>query len=110
MGLPCAWLGMTAATRSAKFFVCFLGRQVSLGMTRAHRYTTEIQTVQDAADAARLHRYRKSFLDPCSKIDEPPTNEPVLLNIGTCLHPCHEFGLLLAGQTRLGAAAMRLVG
>jgi len=52
IGVSRACSGMTALTRSAKFFVCLLRRRVLPRMARPHRQPPKAEAAQHRADAA----------------------------------------------------------
>jgi hypothetical protein len=79
-------------------------------MLRAHREPPERQLVQQLTNRAFVETNVKALLDPSLQVDTPPAHHAIALEIGACVHPGLDLGLLLRRQTRLGAVAAGLVG
>ena len=75
IGLPCLVGGIAAATRSAKFFVRLLCGGIRLRTARPNRDVAEGQRLQDAADAAFIHRHEKARQDTLAQVAQPPAHD-----------------------------------
>lgn len=101
---------MTAATRSAWFFMRLPGGRIGLGVARAHRHATEAEAMQQVADAALVQLDLELSRDLLAQIDHTPADHALGLEVGTGSHPLGHRRLLPLRQLARRTAFMRLVG
>ena len=100
---------MVAATRSTKFFVRFLRRDVLSGVARAHRHPGKLQPCQKFTHRPLVHLNAEAPRDLITQVAAPPAHRLVLFQRRTRPHPVSDRCLLLFGQFALRPAGVRVV-
>jgi hypothetical protein len=86
-----------------------LGRDILLGMARAHGDARKVQADHQLAHRALVNLHAKAPGDLVAQIHQAPTYHPVLLQLGSLTDPLGDRRLLLRIQFARRRASVRLV-